>query len=209
VGVGGEKLVCAAYRVCKARARLPRVLASWSGKPFNTAALGRQLGVSRPTVVKYIGALERAGLVRLLPFYGGGRRPLLLLSSSPPGAWAEQLIARLLQIKPESRFFWWKTGRTRVVDLIADVGTEKIGFRFLLSKLPRRRDWLALDIASWRDVIRRGFLLYTGTRDFVVASVIHVLPVNSFMSELEEWILRRQTKPRIKYRYLARPRRLL
>jgi hypothetical protein len=118
--------------------------------------------------------------------------------------WVEQLISRLLQIKPESRFFWWKTGRTRQVDLIADIGTERIGFCFLDSPLPRRRNWLALDIASWRDVIRRGFLLYAGTWSFTVASVIRILPIISFMSELDEWILRRQSKPRIKYKCLVR-----
>src|SRR5208283_3546377 len=126
VGVSMEKPVCAAYRPCRARSRLPEVLASWSGKTFNTAAFSRQLGVSRPTVVKYVHALERARLVRLLPFYEGRRRPLIFLVSSPRGTRAESIIGRLAQAVPESRFFWWKTGRVRLVDLIIDLGNERI-----------------------------------------------------------------------------------
>jgi len=190
---GSGKLACAAYRMCRARARLPEVLAAWSGKTFNTAAISRQLGVSRPTVVAYVSKLERVDLVRLLPFYGGKRRPLLSLCSSPRGGLMESIIGKLCLIVPGSGFFWWKTGRTRQVDLIADVGSERIGFCFPASPLARRRDWLPLDIAARRGVIRRGFLLHTGTRAFVVASAVQALPADSFVREMDEWIFRRQS----------------
>lgn len=199
-----ERWVQTVSRVCRARIRLQAVLAPWSGRTFNTAAISRELGVSRPTVVSYVQGLESEGLVHLLPFYGGTRRPLLIVGSSSRGIWAESIIARISQIAPESRFFWWKTGQTRVIELIADIGTERIGFRFLPSPLPRRRDWLPLDIASRRGVIRRGFLLYAGSQTFVVASVVQVLPLQSFMRDFEDWILHRQSKVRINYRRLAR-----
>jgi hypothetical protein len=53
------------------------------------------------------------------------------VGSSSRGIWADSIIARISQIAPESRFFWWKTGQTRVIELIANIGTERIGFRFL------------------------------------------------------------------------------
>jgi hypothetical protein len=66
------------------------------------------------------------------------------------------------------------------------------------------RDWLPLDIASRRSVIRRGFLLYAGSQTFIVASVVQVLPLQSFMRDFDDWILHRQSKVRINYRRLAR-----
>jgi len=191
--VGTGKPVCAAYRACRARARLPEVLASWSSKTFNTAAISRQVGVSRPTVVKYVNALERVGLVRLLPFYEGKKRPLLVLASSSRGGWTESIIRRLKEIVPESRFFWWKSGRIRLVDLVADLGTERIGFCFVASPLPGRRDWLPLDIASRRGAINRGFMIHTGSWAAVAARVVQIVPFNSFMAEFEDWILHRRT----------------
>ena len=185
--------MCAAYRACRARSRLPEVLASWSGKTFNTAAISRQLGVSRPTVVKYVNALERAGLVRLLPFYEGRKRPLLVLASSSHGLWTESIVGSLKLIAPESRFFWWKTGRIRLIDLIVDLGTERIGFRLVASPLPGRRDWFPLDIASRRGVINRGFMLHAGRWAAVAARAVQIIPFDSFMPEIEDWIFHRKT----------------
>ncbi len=179
--------------VCKARAGTMAALAPWSGKPFNTAAISRELEISRPTLVSYVKSLENEGLVRILPSCGKRRRPLLLVGLSSCSAWAESIIVSVSRMAPGSRFSWWSSRRTRVIELIADIGSERIGFRFLDSPMPRHRDWFPLEIAFKRGVIRRGFLLYTGTRAFVVAAVVQALPVKSFTNNIENWLIRTRT----------------
>ena len=93
-------------RILTARERLPAVLADWNGKPFNTAAIGRALDVSRPTVVSYVLSLQKQGLARLLPFFGGGRRPLLLLRQGTPGCWIETIAGKISKAVPDSQFHW-------------------------------------------------------------------------------------------------------
>ena len=175
-------------RVLQARTLLPAVLAYWNGKPFNTAAISRELDVSRPTVVSYVRSMQKEGLARLLPFYGGGRRPLLVLSRRTPGLWMESIAGKVSQAVPQSRFFWWKTGRCRQVDFIAEMSGERIGFCFLESGMARRKYWIALEKAARRGVINRGFLLSREDRAFMAARIIVGLPIDSFMRELENWI---------------------
>jgi hypothetical protein len=169
------------------------VLKSWNGRTFNSAAMGRELGVSRPTVVAYMDALARVKLVRLLPFHEEKRRPVLYLCSSSSGACIESIVDNLSRAVPKSSFYWWKTGRVRQIDLVADLGTERIGFNFLETPMTRRRDWLPLEIAFKRGVIQRGFLLYAGTRAFVVGRIVQALPLHSFIRDPGTWILRRRT----------------
>jgi hypothetical protein len=177
-------LECSACHVVRARARLPRVLAAWRGRPFNTAAMGRELGVSRPTVVSYLRTLEREGRVTLLPFYGGSRRPLLSTGE------AELTMRRIRRLFPEARFSWWKTGRVRRVELIADIGTERIGFCF--SPFLRPRDWLPLIRAERQGVISRGYLLHLWDRALSVSSTVQALLRDVFLRDLESWIVCRK-----------------
>ena len=175
-------------------ADLVALLGPFNGKVVNTAAISRELGVSRRTGRSRLRALERDGRLRLLPFYGGGGRSLLYLPQSFTGACVDAVITRMLEILPESRFFWWKTGRTRRIDLLAVTGREQIGFRFCSEPMVRNGDWWPLRIAYRRGLIQRGFLLYTGTQSFVVAAVVQGLPLGAFFKELESWILIRRSK---------------
>jgi hypothetical protein len=160
------------------------VLASREGSPLNATEIGGKLGVSRTTVVSWVRAFDATGLIRLLPFYGGGKRPLLSRQD------AEPVIRRIRQIVPGCRFFWWKTGRVRTIELIADLGNTRIGFCFDDTAFSKRRRWLPLEIAARRGVISRGYLIDTGTRAYFAAAHVHVLPRDVFMRDAEEWILR-------------------
>jgi hypothetical protein len=62
-------------------------------------------------------------------------------------------------IDPAARFFWWKTGGIRRIDLLAIVQELRIGFSFCPSQLTRRKDRQPLAIGSDQGIIRRGFLL--------------------------------------------------
>jgi hypothetical protein len=147
--------------------------------------------------MSWIRAYEKAGLIRLLPFYGKSRKPCLLVRSeySEPkmGFGTEQLIERLQAFLPDCRFFWWKTGRVRVLHLVAELPTERIGFCFSTSPVPRHRDWLPLAIALEQGVIHRGFLLHADDGASYRGFSIALLPLRSFLQEPEEWILHRRT----------------
>jgi hypothetical protein len=192
-----EPWVRTASRIIKARALLPAVLADWNGKPFNTAAIGRDLDVSRPTAVSYVRSMQEEGLARLLPFYGGGRRPLLVLSQQTPGCWVETIAGKVSKAVPESQFYWWKTGRCRQVDLIAEMKGERIGFNFLDAWIPQRKHWIALEKAQREGVIHRGFLLFQGEGAFITSGGVVVLPIDSFMQELGSWLSDRQPRKEI------------
>jgi hypothetical protein len=133
-------------------------------------------------------ALERKGLVRLLPFYGGHRRPMLYAPSYFPGLCIEAIMARLSRIRAGCKFFWWKTGRVRQIDLLAKAGEERIGFCVSSHPLPRRKDWLPLKMAYQSYVIDRGFLLYPGNHPFVAARAVLALPIHVFLKNIDEWI---------------------
>jgi hypothetical protein len=179
---------------------LTTLLAPANGRPLNTAWVARQLGVSRQTAVSRVRALERKGLVHLLPFYRGSRRPLFYLRDrfgtgldSFRAFCIESIINCLQQIIPGSEYYWWKTGRVRQVDLLALVGEQQIGFCFSASQVCRNKDWRPLQIGYCRGLIHRGYLLSRGKRAFVIGEAVHALPLGAFLEEAEEWILRRRT----------------
>jgi hypothetical protein len=128
-------------------------------------------------VVAWLHALERDGLVRLLPFYGGGRRPMLYVSNLFPGLWLEIVMAHLSRRCPAYRYFWWKTGRVRRIDLLAVGGEERIGVRVCGGHCPQTRDFIPLDRACEKRLIDRGCVLYSGRQAFRVSPVLQVLPL--------------------------------
>jgi hypothetical protein len=164
---------------------------------LNATAVGRRLVLSRTTAMSWIRAYEKAGLLRLLPFYGARRRPLLLVnpdySEIKRSFGPEELIERLQAFLADCRFFWWKTGRVRALHLVAELPTERIGFCFSTSPMPRHRDWLPLAIALKQGVIHRGFLLHSDTGASCRGRSIVLLPLRSFLQEPEAWILERRT----------------
>jgi len=177
------------------------LLAPANGEPLNVALIARLLGVSHPTAALRIRDLQRLGLVRLLPFFGPGKKPILYLRGRYGAGLAdfrafciEAIITRLGEIFPESRFSWWKTGRVRQIDLVAEAGEERIGFCFAAAQATRNSAWLPLAMGCKRGLIHRGYLLHSGKRAFIIGRAVHALPLSEFLAEPGEWILRRRTE---------------
>jgi DNA-binding transcriptional ArsR family regulator len=171
------------------RALLCARFAPWNGRHLNATAIARRLEVTRQTVAGWLRALEREGLVHTLPRYGGHGRPLLYLTDSSYGFCLHAIVCRLSRILPECRFWWWKTGKVRKVDLLALSGELRLGFCLCLQALPRRKDWLPLLIACRRGLIERGFLLHEGNHAFVAAKGVQGLPTRAFLLEIDKWTL--------------------
>jgi hypothetical protein len=99
------------------------------------------------------------------------------------------LLHALQALRPDCRFFWWAR-RTRVVDLVADLGSERVGFCICAAQRPKRRDCEPLALAMDRHLINRGFVLHAGDR----ASRMFELPIlcvprGLFMRRVREWML--------------------
>jgi hypothetical protein len=171
-----------------------------NGYLFNTVLTARSLEVSRPTAVSRVMQLQQMGLVRLLPFFGGHRRPLFFVCDSygaGPASFRafclEAVTRALLTIDPQFQFFWWMTGRTRRMDLLAVCGERRIGFCFSTTPCLPRKDWLPLSIGRERKLIERGFVLYRGNRAFWSGRAIQTLPIEEFLREPREWTFGRRT----------------
>ena len=123
-------------------------------------------------------------MVFTLPFFGEVKRPLVYLRDCR----IEVIAARIQSFLPEARFFWWKTGRIRQIDLIVVTPAERIGICFSAVPSPPARAWRPLDIAYRRGVINRGFLLHAGDQRFVVARVVRGLAFSTFLHEAAAWI---------------------
>jgi hypothetical protein len=171
---------------------LAALLAEWNGSRLNLAAIARRLGVSRPTARARVEELEREGLVRLIPFFGNGRI-LLYLNESSQGFWIDAIIKGMRQIGPDSRFFWWRTGRVRQIDLLAATGGRRIGFCISESGFLQNRGWWPLQIGDQSGLIHHGYFLYPGDRAFKIRQGVSGLPLGAFVSEMEDWILHRHT----------------
>ncbi len=182
------------------RAHLQNLLVLGNGRRLNVAALARQLGVTWRTAAAQIRALERAGMIRVLPFFDASMKPLLYLRvGSQQGERAfkghciELMISALSRLAPESSFSWWKTGRIRQIDLLVQMMQERIGFCFCSRQLPANRHWLPLARGFRNGVINRGYLLYQGSRAFIVTPAVQVVPLGAFLRKVEDWMLRFRT----------------
>lgn len=182
-----EFLTSGIRRTAGARARLPFLLPSLSSVRLNSLEVGWLLGISHPTALAYLHHLEEVGLVTRVPFYGGGKRPLLIAWEDPsPRA---SLLRALQDLRPDCRLHWWECTRARVVSLLADLGNERVGFCFSSAQRPQRRDWQPLALAINRGVIDRGFLLHAGDRAFKPHGLrIFGLPLHLLMEQLGEWM---------------------
>jgi len=187
-----EILTSGIRRTAGARARLPAILPALSGARLNGAELGRLLGVSRPTAMAYLCSLEEVGLVTRVAFYAGGgrsggRRPLLVSwHDVSPRA---ELLRSLRALRADCRFYWWAR-RTREVDLVVDLGDERVGFCFSSTERPVRRDWEPLALAIDREIIDRGFVLHAGDHASRRPDrPIFCIPRCTFMRQPEDWVV--------------------
>ena len=169
---------------------------------LNSAAIGRRLAVSRKTAMAWTRAYEKAGLIHLLCSPGTRQKPLVLLSpcfTDKPTDFVEGLVLEAMRgIIPACRFRYWRTGRVRLVPLIADTGAERVGFCLSRTLVPHRRQWLPLLIALRRGVIDRAFLLHADTYAKVGERGVLVLPTSALLSDMRGWILDRRTPPEVR-----------
>ncbi len=166
------------------------LLETWDGRILDYTAIARTVGLSRTAVTSHIKLLAEEGRLRLLPRRGGKGKAILVVRSCA-GSPRSALTEALRKADPRCALSWWKTGTTRVVDVIAEMPGGPVGICLADSLLLRHKNWLPLEAARRRGVIARGFLLHPGTRAFVASRDIVAIPFLDFVREARAWLLRR------------------
>lgn len=164
------------------------LLSDWDGKLLNASAIGRRLGVSHTTAMRMVKDLAKRRVVCILPSFDSSRRPLLYVLDAPLGSWVGAVMKEIVKLSPESRFFWWKTRRVRQIHLVAQVGQRRLGFRFCLDGIPRRKDRIPLQIAQQRALIHGGYILHSCGRASFFRPMTVELSLMDFLFKPGYWI---------------------
>jgi hypothetical protein len=200
-----------------------RAVGALNGRPLNYSGLGRLLGVSSYKAHQRVLALERQGVLRLLPAFSClchpklannkrvCHRAILYLRDASGCApflhkpdvtvrscvqqelqfrtsMIEQIIQREQARQPWSRFWYFGTTSSLYVPLLIATPAGRVGFQFSADSFPRRRRFSGL-ARAWRwNVIRRGFLLYPGSRAFFAARGVLAVPAHDFLGVYREWM---------------------
>ncbi|MFH2008410.1 MAG: ATP-binding protein [bacterium] len=154
--------------------RVMEAFALRSGQLVNQTEVSRDVGVSQPSVHRYLGLLETSMVVHRLPAFFRNRtkrlikRPKLyfldpalaaflvghfdaesLLRSREAGALFETLVHLQLRaaaelLTPKASIFYWRTTTGREVDFVLEQGRRLVGFEVKLSPKPRYEDTAGL-----------------------------------------------------------------
>jgi predicted AAA+ superfamily ATPase len=170
--------------------RFIQMLASRVAQIINMSEVGRDIGVSVPTVKKWISVLEASYIIFLLPpFYNNlGRRivksPKLYFFDSGLVSYltgvrnetlfkrgplygplfenyvVSEILKKHLHVRSDAELFYYRTSNGVEVDLIIDKKTEKEFFEIKTSETFRTE--MTRAIVRLKKKEERGFLLYRG-----------------------------------------------
>ncbi len=94
-----------------------------------------------------------------------------------------QQIAALEELRRSgSSFHFYRTHAGAEIDLLIDRGNERVGFDFKAGVATDAGDWKHLQAGIDDDVIHRGYVVYSGTREFPVSDKISVIPAARILS---------------------------
>lgn len=177
------------------------MLAHYHGQIWNGAEFARAMGVSEPTVKRYLDILTGTYMIRqlqpwhenlkkrqvkspkvyirdsgvlhaLLGVEGTGIYAHLKSGASWEGFIIEQLISKL-----KSRdFYYWRTHTGTELDLLVLKGGKRLGFEIKLSETPK----ISRSMLSAFDDLQldRLYLIYSGHREFLLDENILAVPAS-------------------------------
>ena len=175
------------------------MLAHYHGQIWNGAEFARAMGVSEPTVKRYLDILTGTYMVRQLqPWHENLKKrqvkaPKVYIRDSgvlhallgvegndiythlKSGASWEGFIVEQLISKLKSRdFYYWRTHTGTELDLLVLKGGKRLGFEIKLSETPK----ISRSMLSVFDDLQldRMYLIYKGHRDFLLNEHILAVP---------------------------------
>lgn len=179
-------------------ARLMKMTAAVNAQPLNLSQLGQSLGISHPTVRRYLDFLEGAYLLRFLqPYHANVRKRLvkaprvywrdsgllhallgvksydqLLEHPSVGFSWegfvVEQVISTIRMLGMTADFFYFRTSDGYELDLIVETGAEKWGIEVKCTTSPSPEDLRKLRTSAAMCACTKHFLI-SRTSDSVLS----------------------------------------
>lgn len=179
------------------------MVAHYHGQFWNSAEPARALGVSEPTVRRYLDFLTDADLVRQLQpwFENLGKRQVkapkvyvrdsgllhalfdldtldALLAHPKAGAsWEGFLLEEVLKAARPHQAYFWATHQGAELDLLMLKGNRRVGVEFKRADAPALTPSMRIAMADLR--LDALFVLYPGLKRYTLADRIEVLPAQS------------------------------
>jgi uncharacterized protein len=180
------------------------MLAHLSGQLFNASAIARSLGLSAPTVSRYLDIMVDTFIVRRLePFFPNVKKRLTkspkvyirdsgllhallmadsmdLLSSNPivGNSWEGFIIEQIIGAMPDlCRAYFYRTDAGAEMDMVIVSGKKITGveIKYSLSPKPTKGFWSALtDIGC-----KKAFIVYPGKETYLLSDNVHVVPASN------------------------------
>lgn len=139
------------------------MLAHYHGQLLNLSKLGQSLGVTHPTIKRYLDILEQTYMVRSLQPYSANLKKRLVKSAKiyirDPGvlhalleidsidellghpvvgsSWEGFCIEQIIAAKPDWRPSFYRTSSGEEIDLVLERGQKKLAFEFKVSMSPK------------------------------------------------------------------------
>jgi predicted AAA+ superfamily ATPase len=185
--------------------RFWRMLAHWHGQIWNAAPVAQALGVSQPTVRRYLDVLTQAYLVRQLqPWHANlgkrqvkapkiyfrdsgllhalmGIRTLEELVTHPHSgaSWEGFALEQVLRIAQPDEAFFWATHQGAELDLLMLRAGQRIGVEFKRADAPRVTT--SMRIACEDLHLDALYVVYPGRHRYLLAEGIEAVPLAALL----------------------------
>lgn len=175
------------------------MLAHYHGQIWNGAEFARSMGVSEPTVKRYLDILTGTYMIRQLqPWYENIKKrqiksPKIYIRDSgilhallgtendaiyghvKSGASWEGFIVEQLLSKVKSRdFFYWRTHTGSELDLLVFKGGKRVGFEIKFSETPKVTRSMQNSVIDLK--LDKLYLIYKGSRELSFSDKIEAVP---------------------------------
>jgi predicted AAA+ superfamily ATPase len=184
------------------------MLAHYHGQIFNASEIGKSLGISHPTVKKYLSYLEATFMMRILsPWHaniskrqvkspkvyfrdsgllhhvlGVGDASALRMHPKVGLSWegfALEEICRFYETDSQDCYFWSSHNEAEL-DLLILKNGKKIGFEFKYQDAPKLTPSMRI---AWNDLeLDELYVIYPGNRDYALTENIRVMNLMNFVS---------------------------
>lgn len=185
--------------------RFWRMLAHWHGQIWNAAPIAQALGVSQPTVRRYLDVLTQAYLVRQLqPWHANlGKRQVkapkiyfrdsgllhalmgvrtseeLVTHPHSGASWEGFALEQVLRIAKPDEAFFWATHQGAELDLLMLRSGQRIGVEFKRADAPRVTP--SMRIACEDLQLDALYVVYPGLHRYPLAVGIEAVPLGALL----------------------------
>lgn len=177
------------------------MLAHYHGQVWSAADPARSLGVSEPTIRRYLDILTQTMMVRQLrPWHENlGKRQVkapkiyfrdtgllhalldvrtlaqLLTHPRAGASWEGFALEQVLRIAKPQQAFFWATHQGAELDLLMLQGSRRVGVEFKRADAPRITPSMRIAIADLK--LDALYVVYPGTQRFALADRIEAVPL--------------------------------